>query len=193
MSASSQIPDSHHDWAITETRFNEAEFSRIRWSVFEPVGLAQVEADEESPYRSASPLPSHPIASLPATVTPLIKIAFTLSDLDDHEAYDYTEEESAPGPVYVNREDGGVVTILDVVEQLSPYLIAHKDAILEVKAPFIASTHEVVDGMHVAGIPAHDGSMPPADTKVWFHGFFGQVEVGTYSVPVELLADGEDI
>lgn len=180
-------------WAFIETRLNENEFGRIRWSIFEPVSLAQVEAEEESPYPDASILHSHPIASLPATITPINEIAFTIMALDEHEAYDYVDDESAPDPVYVTREDGGVVTIFDVIEQLSPYLIEHKDAILEVKAPFIASTHEVVDGMNVLSIPAHDGSMPPPDTKVWFDGFFGGVDIGCHSVAVELLADGEDV
>lgn len=123
---------------------------------------------------------------------PISEIAISIEDLDNYEAYDYVDDESAPDPVHVRRADGGVVTILDVVEQLSPYLITNKDAILEVKAPMIAGTHEIVDGMHVQGIPAHDESMPPEGTKVWFDGFFGRVQVGTHSVPVCLVADGED-
>lgn len=93
----------------------------------------------------------------------------------------------------VRRADGGIVTIGDVVEQLSQYSVQHKDFILEHKAPFIQMTHDITEGgVHVVGIPAHDGTPAPPDIKIAFNGFFGGVSAGRYSVNVQLWADGEE-
>jgi hypothetical protein len=105
-------------------------------------------------------------------------------DLPDYEA---------PRPLLVRRADGGVVTVGDVVEQLSPYLIGHKAKILEAKSPFLQMIHEITaEGEHLVGIPSHGDVVAPPDTRVAFDGFFGGIPVGRYFLHVELWADGEE-
>jgi hypothetical protein len=86
-----------------------------------------------------------------------------------------------------------VVTIADIVEQLSRYLISRKDKMLESKSPFLQITDEIKGGgEHVVGIPAYEDVLAPHDTKVAFEGFFGSIEAGNYALSVELWDDGEE-
>jgi hypothetical protein len=176
------------DWSHIATELTE-ELERLHWSVFEPPSHVQVDENEESPYPQSSALSDHPLAALPATQPPIHEIGFSIGPLMEWETLDY----EPPEPVLVRRSDGGVVTIKDMVEQLAPYFLAHKDDILEAKGPMIASTHEIVDGQHVVGIPAYDSCNPVnPDTKVWFDGFLSRfINAGDHSVHVELRAEGE--
>jgi hypothetical protein len=186
---SSSEEESHfREWSHVSTELTE-ELERLRWSVFEPTSNVEVEENPDSPYPQGSTLADHPIATLPATLIPIREIAFSIGVLMEWETLDY----EPPEPVYVRRPDDGFVTVKDVVEQLAPYFLAHKDEILEAKGPMIESTHEIIDDQHVIGIPAYDSDiMPPADTKVWFEGFMGRfIYVGDHSVHVELCAEGE--
>ncbi|PVI07268.1 hypothetical protein DM02DRAFT_357741 [Periconia macrospinosa] len=165
------------------------EFNRLRRSVFEDISKIQVEDDADSTDPDLSPFSGHPIASEPATEDPLHEIAFCIDTLQMIDLPDY----QAPEALVVRRADGGIVTIADVVEQLSVYIIAHKNTILEAKGPFLQTTHEITDaGEHVVGIPCYQYGTVSPNTKVAFEGFFGSIEVGRYAVPVELWAEGEE-
>jgi hypothetical protein len=171
-----------------DTNMSE-EFDRLRWSVFEDISKIQVADDSESIEPELSPFLGHPVASEPATEDPLDEIAFCSDDLQNFEGADF----KAPEPLLVRRADGGIITIADVVEQLSHYFITHKDKILEAKSPSIQATHEITEGgEHVVGIPASEGVPAPADTKVVFEEFFGGISAGHYAVPVQLWAEGEE-
>src|SRR3712207_3952600 len=78
----------------------------------------------------------HAIATEAASTIPLTEIKFTSDNLDNHHDYDYT----APKAILVKRADIGVVTILDVVEQLGPYFRNLMEAILMVKAQLVQMT-----------------------------------------------------
>ncbi|KAH7074588.1 hypothetical protein BKA63DRAFT_513299 [Paraphoma chrysanthemicola] len=95
------------------------EFDRLRWSVFEDLSTIQVANESESIEPELSSFLGHPIASEPATEDPLHEIAFCSDDLQNFEAADF----EAPEPLLVRRADGGIVTIGDVVEQLSRYFV----------------------------------------------------------------------
>lgn len=161
------------------------EFDRLRWSVFEDISRIQVADDSES----IEPFLGDPIASEPATEDPLHEIAFCSDDLQDFEAADF----ETPEPLIVRRADGGIVTIGDVVEQLSLYFVTHKDKILEAKSAYLETTHEISEaGEHVVGIPAHENVPAAPDTKVVFEGFFGGISAGHCAVRVQLWAEGEE-
>jgi hypothetical protein len=131
----------------------------------------------------------HSIVSEAATEIPLHEIAFSVWDLDNVELPEY----DAPMPVLVRRADGGVITVGDVVQQLSHYFTELKDKILEAKSPFLQMTHEVTaTGEHIVGIPAYEDLLAPPDTQVAFEEFFGGIHNGRFAVPVELWADGEE-
>jgi hypothetical protein len=176
--------------AFSEISTNLSEdFDRLRWPVFEDISEIRVADDSTSIEPELSPFSGYPIASVPATETPLHEIAFSSDDLNKFDSADL----EAPEPLLVRRADGGVVTIGDVIEQLSHYFIAHKDVILEAKAPFLQTTHEITEtGEHVVGIPAYDDTPAPPDTKVAFEGVFGGVHAGHHDVHVLLWADGEE-
>lgn len=130
----------------------------------------------------------HTIASEAATEIALHEIAFCIDVCQNVDAPGY----EAPKRLLVRSTDGGVVTIADVVEKLSRYLIEHKDKIVEAKSPFLQMTHEVTEeGEHVSSMPANEDLLAPPDTKVAFAGFFGSIEIGRYVLPVELWAEGE--
>jgi hypothetical protein len=81
-----------------------------------------------------------------------------------------------PKPVMVRRKDSGVVTIGDVVEQLSPHFMAHKKGILEAKAHFLKISPKDI----------------PTDTRVFFDQFLGIITPGLSHLGVELWAEGEE-
>jgi hypothetical protein len=166
-------------------------FARLRWMVFDDPSKVQVVEDVNdlsSISPDLSPLSSHPLALEAASVPPLREIKLCSFDMEEYESDGF----KLPDPVVVGRVDGGVITVMDVVEQLSAYLIAHKDMILEAKAAFLRTTHDVVDGEHVLGNPADEISvMPPADTKVFFDMFWGKISEDYWAVSVQLWAEGE--
>lgn len=170
-----------------ETSMSEA-FDRLRWSVFEEVSKILVADDTERPNPELSPFVSHPIATEAASEIPLHEIAFSIEILDDYEAAEYVR----PDPLVVRKADGGIVTVADVVEQLSAHFIAHKDEILEAKEPFLHTTVHSTDGelsMSISPLPVDQDI--PADTQVFFDGFFGGIEPGRSALPVQLWAEGE--
>lgn len=176
------------DFGTVETAMSDA-FNRIRWSVFEEVSSICVVDDPNSLTPRLSPFLGHPIAAEAASVIPLREMVFCIQILMEVEIPDDCERVES---LFVRRADGDIVTVADVVEQLSGYFIANRDDILEAKAPFLYMTHEMEDGMHVVGIPAL-GSYPiPDDTKVFFDGFHGDIEVGECALNVDLWAAGED-
>jgi hypothetical protein len=187
MSADDGLSESDFGFSEVATDLNE-EFYRLRWSVFEELSEIRVADDPDSIAPELSPFLGHPIALEAATEHPLHEIAFCSDDLQDFEAADFR----APKPVIVRRADGGVITIGDVVEQLSRYFITHKDIILETKAPSLQFTHEIGSGEQVVGIPAYDDTPAPPDTKVVFEGFDGGVSAGHSAVHVQLWADGQE-
>ncbi|CAG5179354.1 uncharacterized protein ALTATR162_LOCUS9179 [Alternaria atra] len=159
------------------------EFDRLRWFIFEDTSKVQVADDSESIEPELSPFLGHPIASKSATEIPLHEIAFCSDDLQNFETADF----EAPEPLLVRRADGSVVTIGDVVEQLSRYFVTHKDEILKAKSAFLQRTHEIAEGgEHVLGIPAYKDVLAPPDTKVAFEGFFGGISTGHYALHVLL-------
>jgi hypothetical protein len=185
-SSGDEIP--FREWSHIATELTE-ELDRLRWSIFEPTSNVQVDEDPDSPFPQGAALADHPLAAVPATQPPIAEIAFSIGPLTEWE----TNEYEAPEPVYVCGSNGGAVTIKDMVEQLAPYFLAHKDDILEAKGPMIECTHEIIDGQHVIGIPAYDSDHPVhPDTKVWFEGFLSRfINVGDHSVHVEMRIEGE--
>jgi hypothetical protein len=115
-----------------ETTLSEG-FALLHWSVFEDISKVQVHTDLCRQSSDLSPFHGHAIAHQPATDPPCSKIAFTIDAL----AYIEDPGYKKPGRLMVQRPDGGVVTIADVVEQLSPYFDENKEDILWVKGPML--------------------------------------------------------
>ncbi|KAF2274489.1 uncharacterized protein EI97DRAFT_381433 [Westerdykella ornata] len=146
-------------------------FHSLRWPVFEDISNIRVASDPDSAEPELLPFEGHPIAAEAATKIPLKEIAFSLEVLDNYEAAEF----EAPDRVFVRGADGGIVTVADVVKQLSAYFIAHKEAILEAKFPFLDFDKDNL-----------------SNTRVFFDGFTFIIEPGMYSLPVELWAEGEN-
>ena len=72
----------------------------------------------------------------------------------------------------VRRADGGVVTVADVVGQLSAHFIKHKDEILGANDAMIVQVVTV-------------------DTKFFFNKIFSDIEADQVALPVLLWADSE--
>jgi hypothetical protein len=184
--------DSEQAYSAISTCMSES-FMRLRWTIL-PTPEIFVEDDPDSLTTTLSPFLDHPIASEPATESPLREIALVIEPIEEVEVWDYEEcDVVRPKPLLVRRADGGVITIADVVEQFSAYCVENKDLLLEAKAPFLQVTHEITeDGQHVIGIPAYEDVPAPPDTKVVFEGFQYGIEEGFYEVPVNLWAEGEE-
>jgi hypothetical protein len=184
--------DSDMGFSEIDTSMSE-EFNRLRWSVFEDISRIQVADDPDSLSPNLSPFLGHLIASKTATQDPLYLIALIIETIEEQETWSWKESTIiTPKPLLVRRADGGIITIGDIVEQLSRYIIANKALILLAKGPSIQATHEVTEGGEdVIGIPADNGAPALPDTKVAFAGFSGMTEAGFYALPVELWAEGE--
>jgi hypothetical protein len=184
------------DMAVSGNRTAMSEeFNRLRWSVFEDITKIQVANDPDGITPHLLPFLGHPIASEAASQDPLYEITFCIDALEEWEAPEYEENDIViPEPLVVRRADGGIVTISDVIEQLSRYIITHKDIILEAKSSCLHwTTHETTEGgEHIDNIPAYEDVLASADTKVAFDGFFGSIEAGRYALPVVLWAEGEE-
>lgn len=120
-------------------------------------------------------------------------IALVIETIEEQVAWSWRESTIIrPKALLVRRADGVIITIGDVVEQLSRYIIANKDLTLLAKGPSIQVTHGITaGGEHAIGLPADDGAPAPPDTKVAFIGFSGMIEAGFYALPVESWAEGE--
>jgi hypothetical protein len=169
--------DSDNESAIdygVETTLSEA-FNRLRWSVFDHPSKIQVHQDLSRHSPDLLPFHNHPIAGQPATEPPCYKIAFTIEAL----SYIETPGYKRPRRLMVQRADGNVVTIADVVEQLSPYFNEHREDILWVKAPML-------------NIPSNSTRYDEEvwDTKFFFEGFsWGVIEDEYYAIGVEVQAE----
>ena len=148
-------------------------FARIRWSVFEDISKARVAvAGAENSSAELEPFVGHPIAAESAARVPLEEITLSIKALDDYDILDY----ESPEPIQVRGKDGGNVTVGDVIEQLSPYFLAHKKDILEAKAPML-------------NISPADIS---PDTRIFFDQFYGIITPTLTHLGVQLWAEGED-
>ncbi|KAF2844400.1 hypothetical protein T440DRAFT_523537 [Plenodomus tracheiphilus IPT5] len=154
-------------------------FAWIKWSVFEDMSTILVKGDKGYEVLSGAgvkPFIGHPIAAEAASEIPLHEIKLTISVMDEHEGLNEKDEEyESPNPVDVRGEDGGMVTVGDVVEQLSPHFATHKKEILEFVAPMLNISPKDVLMNH----------------KVFFNYFFGVITPGSHSLVVELWAKGE--
>jgi hypothetical protein len=146
---------------------------------FEDVSNILVLDEPKTQKPDLSPFKGHVIAAEPASKIPLTEIAFCIDDLDANELPDYKR----PKPLLVSRADGGTVTVADVVEQLSAYILTHKEDILMVKGACL--------GENASDYGADDGQGTPANTRVFFEGFSGIIEPTMESLPVVLWAEGE--
>jgi hypothetical protein len=164
-------------------------FERLRWSVFEDVSNILVLDEPKTQKPGLSPFKGHVIAAELASKIPLTEIAFCIDDLDANELPDYKR----PKPLLVSRAGGGTVTVADVVEQLSAYILTHKEDILMVKEACLeesAGDYGAGDGQG-ATATLGEGQGTPANIRVFFEGFFGIIEPTMESLPVVLWAEGE--
>ncbi|KAI4644816.1 uncharacterized protein J4E79_010951 [Alternaria viburni] len=199
----------HPNGSLANTRgaipLNEA-FERLRWSVFEDISNILVLDEPKTPGRKPglSPFGGHAIASEPASEIPLTKIAFSIDELNQFAALEtgFSDEEfdepgfeenrryQRPEPLLVTRADGGIVTVADVVQQLSGYFLTHKEDILKVKAYVNGHTsdHGADDEQAVTTTLGEDRGTSPG-TRVFFEGFFGIIEPTMESLPVLLWTE----
>ena len=204
------LPD-HPNGSLTNTRgaipLNDA-FERLRWSVFEDISNILVLDEPKTPGGKPclSPFEGHAIASEPASAIPLTKIAFSIDELNefaaletgfsddefDEPGYEENRRYQRPEPLLVTRADGGTVTITDVVEQLSVYLLTLKKDILMAKAYTNGdlSDHGADDDHAATNTLGGDRGTPPG-TRVFFEGFFGIIEPTMESLPVLLWTEGD--
>lgn len=111
----------------------------------------------------------------------------------EHPYYQYPEK------LIVRREDGGVVTVGDVVEQLSEYLVRYKGDIIEATHLSLSWTTEIrEDGTAVSGLShAHEDPDTGAYEidfdrgRAFFSGFGGHLDEGDEDVYVELWIEGQ--
>jgi hypothetical protein len=97
--------------------------------------------------------------------------------------------------LFVRRADNGIGTIRDVVEQLSPYFLAHKEDILMIEDYTLRSIINTVgaDGKEYPSTTPTlgDGDDIPYEQRVFLNAFSGDVFHSMRSVGVELYAEGE--
>jgi hypothetical protein len=129
--------DSDMGFSEMDTSMSE-EFNRLRWSIFEDISQIQITNDPDSLTPNLSPFRGHPIASEAATQDPLRLIALVIETIEEQETRSWKESTIiTPKPPLVRRADGAIITIRDVVGQLSRYIIANKDLIVLAKGPSI--------------------------------------------------------
>ena len=175
------------EFGTVNTAMNPA-FHRLRWSVFEDVSNIRVVEDLDNPQPELFPFLDHPIAGEPATKIPLREIPIDIEALMQWETSDYERPES----LTVHRADGGAVTVGDVVEQLSGYIIANKDDILEATAPYLHMwTRSAGDATNVTNIPALGHYDISDDTRAFFNGFSSDIAVDDLSINVKLWVEGQ--
>ena len=97
-----------------------------------------------------------------------------MENLDDYEAF----EDVSPRLLSVRRADSGIVTVADVVEQLSTHLIAHKGEILEATEPLIhAETRGAAGELRTSNPALPVDQEIPVGTRIFFNRFFGKYQV----------------
>jgi hypothetical protein len=124
--ATASLPDHLND-NLTNTRgaipLNEA-FERLRWSVFENVSNILVLDGPKTQKPGLSPFDGHAIASRPASDIPLIKIAFSIDELNEFAALetgfsiDEIDEPGAKENLPYKREperQGGLLCLLEMI------------------------------------------------------------------------------
>lgn len=175
------------EFGTVDTVMNPA-FDRLRWSVFEDVSNTRVVEDLDSPHPELFPFLDHQIAGEPATKIPLREIPINIEALITWETSDYER----PERLTVHRADGRAVTVGDVVKQLSGYIIANKDDILEATAPYLSMwTQNAGDATNVTNIPALGHYDISDDTRAFFNGFNSEISVNDVSVNVLLWVEGQ--
>ncbi|KAI2488222.1 hypothetical protein Ptr902_02355 [Pyrenophora tritici-repentis] len=149
------------------------DFDSLCWYVFGGTSHIQVYSDPSNKCTSSLSLfHGHPIEKAPATSPPCHKLAFSI----ETRSYIETPGYKKPRRLVVLGIDGGIVTISDVVEQLSPYIRANKEDIFWVLGPTIQFDPPLS--------PYQD---TPVNTNIWSSGFsFGVIEEEYYSIGVEL-------
>lgn len=170
-------------------------FNRLRWSVFDPPSTILVVDSPATPNSPLVPFVGHPITTQPATDIPLREIPFYITPLTEWEHPDYER----PAALIVRREDGGVVTVGDVVSQLSDHLIKYKGDIIEATHLSLCWKTEVKeDGTAVAGLSnTHEDPVTGAYEidfdagRAFFSGFGGHLDEGDEDVYVEVWVEGQ--
>jgi hypothetical protein len=156
-------------------------FRRLRWPIFESIQNIRVFGNSGNwklDKLETLPFDGHSIATQAATEVPFHQITFDIDTLRDYAQVERAFE--MPQPLSVRRADNGIVTVGDVVEQLSAYLLIHKDAILQSK-------------LHLISFKFPGSDEVPPDTRVFFSGFEwnGTIEAGAEEIAVLLWANGE--
>lgn len=170
------------------------EFYRLRWSVFEDVSNIRVVDDMDSPHPELLPFEGHPIAKQLPFKLPLQEIPILITPLTEWENPTYKRPEA----LRVRRADGGAVTVADVVEQLSGYLIKYKGDMHEATHLSLLwkDTETSGDGTRVNGLSdAHEDPITgpyeySTETRAFFNGF-GDIEVGDAFAYVDLWIEGQ--
>jgi hypothetical protein len=162
-SLNSTVNDHHGAISIND------EFNRLSWSIFENISNIRVLGGPKTSNLDLLLFVGHAIATESPSQIPLTEIAFLIYDLAAH--HSEFSEYTAPEDLRVSRADSGIITVQDVVEQLSVYFETHKEDILMAK---------------------EDDEETTADTRVFFEGFFGMIEPISPSLPVILWAEGEN-
>lgn len=180
--------------------FNGAAFERLRWSVFDPAGIAGIRVldsvESEVPtYTSFTD--SHDLMSQYVTKTFAKKIIFFIEALGEYEsewndAFSFVDPHPEPmrledcwDAMVVQREDNEPLTIGDVVRQLQ----AHFDR------PFIRNrTREALAWMYNSG-KADSKLSVPEDVNIFLEYVRpGGIEKdeGFHRMSIELWVEGED-
>jgi hypothetical protein len=180
------------EFGAVENAMNPA-FYRLRWSVFEDVSNIRVVDDMDSAHPELLPFEGHPIAKQLPLKLPLQEIPILISPLAEWEHPTYKRPEA----LRVRRADGGAVTVADVVEQLSGYLLKYKRDIHEAThLSVLWKTETVEDGTCVTSLSnAHEDPITGAyeystETRAFFDGF-GDIEVGDAFAYVDLWIEGQ--
>jgi hypothetical protein len=180
------------EFGAVENAMNPA-FYRLRWSVFEDVSNIRVVDDMDSPQPELLPFEGHPIAKQLPFKLPLQEIPILIRPLLEWEHPTYKR----PKALRVRRADGAAVTIADVVEQLSGYLIKYKRDIHEATHLSLSwKTETAEDGTSVTGLShAHEDPLTGAyeystETRAFFDDL-GDIEVGDAFAYVDLWIEGQ--
>ncbi|PVH95052.1 hypothetical protein DM02DRAFT_618148 [Periconia macrospinosa] len=176
---------------MTTTNLNTAAFDRLRWPIFDDISNIQVMDDPDCLTTTLSPFLDHSIAEEPATDACLVEMLFNVGALLEFEGLDF----EPPDDLVVSRDDGGTVTVGDVVAQLHEYFNVHKQDILQCLAPVYNTRQSTTDGKRETVIEASGNLYQaiPEGKKVFFNGFgAGIIEPHAPVVEVELWCEGQD-
>lgn len=185
-------------------RIRQELLSRLKWNLFGDISDIRVLSLDENATESdyETPFLSHHIASEPIAVRPLQSLQVKLDDLEARDMFDYDDWDlkyRAPKPLVIPglNEDGSVLTMKDFVCQLQPYLFAHKEEMLEAKAPGVLMSRPPPPRDLGDGRIAHDvvpGTAKltlPEDTVFWYRPIFAaEVREGVGHLYITTLVNG---